>query len=114
MHASATYETLNTKATEVVRSLRQYVINVYGPDSPVLADFGFTAPRRSPLTHEQLVARAQKAAATPRSRPYRKNDQTWIEQKNGSVVRRLVGYRRLEGIRSASRPVSMIGRVRFR
>jgi transposase InsO family protein len=24
-----------------------------------------------------------------RSRPYRKNDQAWVEQKNGSVVRRL-------------------------
>jgi hypothetical protein len=33
-----------------------------------------------------------------RSRPYRKNDQAWIEQKNGSVVRRLVGYGRLEGV----------------
>ncbi|WP_372613705.1 ISNCY family transposase, partial [Halomonas sp.] len=33
-----------------------------------------------------------------RSRPYHKNDQAWIEQKNGSVVRRLVGYRRLEGM----------------
>jgi hypothetical protein len=35
-----------------------------------------------------------------RSRPYRKNDQAWIEQKNGSVVRRLVGYGRLEGLRA--------------
>jgi hypothetical protein len=33
-----------------------------------------------------------------RSRPYRKNDQAWIEQKNGSVVRRLLGYRRFEGM----------------
>jgi hypothetical protein len=33
-----------------------------------------------------------------RSRPYRKNDQAWVEQKNGSVVRRLVGYSRLEGL----------------
>lgn len=33
-----------------------------------------------------------------RSRPYLKNDQAWIEQKNGSVVRRIVGYARLEGI----------------
>src|SRR5215470_7034507 len=32
-----------------------------------------------------------------RSRAYKKNDQAWIEQKNGSVVRRLVGYGRLEG-----------------
>jgi hypothetical protein len=33
-----------------------------------------------------------------RSRPYHKNDQAWVEQKNGSVVRRLVGYGRLEGL----------------
>jgi Integrase core domain len=32
-----------------------------------------------------------------RSRPYRKNDQAWVEQKNGAVVRRLVGYGRLQG-----------------
>jgi hypothetical protein len=32
-----------------------------------------------------------------RSRPYRKNDQAWVEQKNGAVVRRLVGYHRFEG-----------------
>jgi hypothetical protein len=36
-----------------------------------------------------------------RSRPYRKSDQAWVEQKNGAVVRRLVGYRRLEGPRAA-------------
>lgn len=32
------------------------------------------------------------------ARPHRKNDHAWVEQKNGSVVRRLVGYRRLEGL----------------
>ena len=32
-----------------------------------------------------------------RSRPYRKNDQAWVEQKNGAIVRRLVGYGRLSG-----------------
>ncbi|MEM9864494.1 MAG: DDE-type integrase/transposase/recombinase [Myxococcota bacterium] len=32
-----------------------------------------------------------------RSRPHHKNDQAWIEQKNGAVVRRLVGYDRFEG-----------------
>lgn len=36
-----------------------------------------------------------------RSRPYRKNDQAWIEQKNGAVVRQLVGYGRLEGLAAA-------------
>jgi len=35
-----------------------------------------------------------------RSRPYHKNDQAHVEQKNGSVVRRLVGYDRYEGQRA--------------
>lgn len=36
-----------------------------------------------------------------RSRAYRKNDQAWVEQKNGSVVRRLVGYDRFSGVAAA-------------
>ena len=32
-----------------------------------------------------------------RSRPYKKNDQAWIEQKNGSVIRKFVGYSRFSG-----------------
>jgi len=36
-----------------------------------------------------------------RSRPYRKNDQAWIEQKNGAVIRKLLGYRRFEGLAAA-------------
>ena len=31
----------------------------------------------------------------------RKNDQAWVEQKNGAVVRRLVGYGRFEGTAAA-------------
>ncbi len=37
-----------------------------------------------------------------RSRPYRKNDQAWVEQKNGAIVRRLVGYRRFEGLEATA------------
>jgi len=33
-----------------------------------------------------------------RSRPYQKNDQAWIEQKNGAVIRRFVGYDRFSGV----------------
>ena len=36
-----------------------------------------------------------------RSRAYRKNDQAWVEQKNGAVVRRLAGYGRLSGLAAA-------------
>lgn len=37
-----------------------------------------------------------------RSRPYRKNDQAWIEQKNGAIVRKHLGYSRFEGIAARS------------
>ena len=37
-----------------------------------------------------------------RCRPYRKNDQAWVEQKNGAVVRRVVGYRRFEGLEATT------------
>jgi tyrosine-protein phosphatase YwqE len=44
--------------------------------------------------------REQKIEVT-RSRAYKKNDQAFVEQKNGAVVRRLVGYGRFEGIDTA-------------
>lgn len=37
-----------------------------------------------------------------RSRAYKKNDQAWVEQKNGAIVRRLVGYGRLSGMKATS------------
>src|SRR5882724_10244405 len=40
--------------------------------------------------------RTQKIEVT-RSRAYKKNDQAFVEQKNGAVVRRLVGYGRFDG-----------------
>src|SRR5450432_1981950 len=44
--------------------------------------------------------RAQKIVVT-RSRAYKKNDQAFVEQKNGAVVRRLMGYGRFDGIETA-------------
>lgn len=35
-----------------------------------------------------------------RSRAYKKNDQAWVEQKNGAIVRRFVGYGRLSGLQA--------------
>lgn len=37
-----------------------------------------------------------------RSRQYKSNDQAHVEERNGSVVRRLVGYERLEGLEAYS------------
>jgi hypothetical protein len=36
-----------------------------------------------------------------RSRAYKKNDQAFVEQKNGAIVRRLVGYGRFDGVEAA-------------
>lgn len=44
--------------------------------------------------------RQQKLEVT-RSRAYKKNDQAFVEQKNGAVVRRLMGYGRFDGIETA-------------
>jgi len=44
--------------------------------------------------------RAQRIEVT-RSRAYKKNDQAFVEQKNGAVVRRLVGYGRFDGAETA-------------
>jgi hypothetical protein len=44
--------------------------------------------------------RAQTIEVT-RSRAYKKNDQAFVEQKNGAVVRRLMGYGRFDGIETA-------------
>jgi hypothetical protein len=48
-----------------------------------------------------------------RSRPYRKNDQAWIEQKNGAVVRKLLGYRRFEGLGAARAMTRLYGASRL-
>jgi hypothetical protein len=48
-----------------------------------------------------------------RSRPYKKNDQAWIEQKNGSVIRRFVGYHRLSGLIAGQCLARLYGMVRL-
>jgi hypothetical protein len=48
-----------------------------------------------------------------RCRPYRKNDQAFVEQKNGAVVRRIVGYRRLEGLEAAAALAELYRSVRL-
>jgi hypothetical protein len=48
-----------------------------------------------------------------RCRPYRKNDQAWVEQKNGAIVRRIVGYRRYEGFKAAKALAQLYASVRL-
>jgi len=58
---------------------------------------GLDSDNGSEFINETLFRYCQKEEITfTRSRPYRKNDQAHVEQKNWSVVRRTVGYDRLE------------------
>jgi hypothetical protein len=64
---------------------------------------GFDTDNGGEFMNETVAAYcAQHGIPCTRSRPYHKNDQAWVEQKNGSIVRRLVGYRRLEGLAAAA------------
>ncbi len=62
----------------------------------------FDTDNGSEFINETVIAYCAKHGIEfTRSRPYRKNDQAWVEQKNGAIVRRLVGYGRLEGLVAA-------------
>jgi Integrase core domain len=80
-------QSLVVEGLEVLR--RQFPVPIVGIDSD----------NDSAFINDTLVdyCRQQRIEFT-RSRAYRKNDQAWIEQKNGAVIRRFVGYERLSGM----------------
>jgi hypothetical protein len=80
-------QSLVVEGLEVIR--RQLPVPILGIDSD----------NDSAFINETLqgYCKDQKIEFT-RSRPYQKNDQAWIEQKNGSVIRRFVGYHRFSGL----------------
>jgi hypothetical protein len=64
---------------------------------------GFDTDNDSVFMNETVRDYCQaEGIAFTRCRPYRKNDQAFVEQKNGAVVRRIVGHRRLEGVAAAA------------
>ncbi len=64
---------------------------------------GFGTDNDSVFMNETVKTYCEEAELVfTRCRLYRKNDQAWIEQKNGAVVRRTVGYRRYEGLEAAA------------
>lgn len=64
---------------------------------------GFDTDNDSVFMNETIKGWCEEAKIEfTRSRPYRKNDQAHVEQKNGAVVRRMVGYSRYTGIDAAS------------
>ena len=80
-------QSLVVEALEVLR--RQFPMPIRGIDSD----------NDSAFINETLLTYCQQQKIEfTRSRAYQKNDQAWIEQKNGAVVRRFVGYERYTGL----------------
>jgi hypothetical protein len=80
--------------TEVLSAMRQRM---------PFALLGFDTDNDSVFMNQTVKTYCEEAGLVfTRCRPYRKNDQAWVEQKNGAVVRRSVGYRRYEGLDAAA------------
>jgi hypothetical protein len=75
---------------------------------------GFDTDNDSVFMNETVLDYCRNAGiAFTRCRPYRKNDQAWVEQKNGAVIRRIVGYRRYEGLEAAAALAELYRSVRL-
>lgn len=61
--------------------------------------FGIDSDNDGAFINDTLVSYCKREGITfTRSRPYHKNDQAWIEQKNGAVIRKITGHERFSGI----------------
>ncbi len=65
------------------------------------------------LNHDLVAYCAREQITFTRGRAYRKNDQCFVEQKNGAVVRQLVGYDRFEGEQSYRQLAELYRAVRL-
>jgi hypothetical protein len=75
---------------------------------------GIDTDNDSAFINETLLSYCQERHLEfTRSRAYQKNDQAWIEQKNGSVIRRFVGYRRFSGLVAGQCLARLYGMVRL-
>jgi len=75
---------------------------------------GLDTDNGSEFLNNELMryCRAEQITFT-RCRPYKKNDQCRVEQKNGSIVRKLVGYDRYEGMAACKQLASLYGVLRL-
>jgi len=65
------------------------------------------------INHDLVAYCAREHITFTRGRAYRKNDQCFVEQKNGAVVRQLVGYDRFEGEQSYRQLAELYRAVRL-
>jgi hypothetical protein len=74
------------------------------------APLGFDTDNDSVFMNETVKTYCDEAGLVfTRCRPYRKNDQAWVEQKDGAVVRQTVGYHRYEGLEAAAALARLYG-----
>jgi hypothetical protein len=64
----AAYRTVNKEVTPLLRALKTYLVNTYGPTSATLADFGFSPPKTAVKSPAVKTAAAEKAVATRKAR----------------------------------------------
>ncbi|MCZ7570928.1 MAG: ISNCY family transposase [Ardenticatenaceae bacterium] len=75
---------------------------------------GLDTDNGSEFLNNELRAYCEREQITfTRGRAYRKNDQCYVEQKNGSIVRQLVGYDRCEGERAYRQLTELYRAVRL-
>lgn len=80
------------------QSLVTEALDVFREQLP-LPMLGLNTDNDSAFINETLIEYcAANNIKFTRSRPRRKNDQAWIEQKNGAIIRKVAGYDRYEGI----------------
>jgi hypothetical protein len=76
--------------------------------------FGLDTDNGSEFLNAEVLAYCEREKITfTRGRAYKKNDQCFVEQKNGAVVRQLVGYDRFEGERAYRQLVELYRGVRL-
>jgi len=75
---------------------------------------GIDSDNDGAFINDTLASYCQRAGIVlTRSRPYRKNDQAWIEQKNGAVIRKMVGHERFSGIVAGQALAHLLQAVRL-
>lgn len=88
-------------------------LEVLGRQFPI-AILGINSDNDGAFINDTLVAYcAERSIEFTRSRPYRKNDQAWIEQKNGAVIRRFVGHDRFSGYVAGQALAGLYGALRL-
>ena len=91
-----TFAVWHKQSTEVVKGLKDIEDNLPFKLKSLRFDNG--TEFITEVMHEEFVSSREAASQVKlyRSRPYKKNDQCFIEQKNDDIVRRLFGYDRID------------------